>query len=51
MKTVQAPSEAKPDKRDIVFDLLSHNPKDAGSNPAPATSRHRDAVLTMTQGK
>jgi hypothetical protein len=36
-KAVRAPSEATPDKRDIVFDRISHNPKVVGSNPTPAT--------------
>jgi hypothetical protein len=36
-KPVRGPSEATPDKRDIVFDRISHNPKVVGSNPTPAT--------------
>jgi len=38
MKTVRVPSEATPGKRDIVFDFISHNPKVARSNRAPATN-------------
>jgi hypothetical protein len=34
---VRVPSEATPDKRDMFFDLISHNPKVARSNRAPAT--------------
>ena len=37
VKTVRAPSEATPGKRDMVFDFISHNPKVVGSNPTPAT--------------
>src|ERR1700674_140860 len=40
-KGVRVPSEATPDKRDVVFALLSHNPKVVGSNPPPATNRAR----------
>ena len=37
-KAVRVPSEATPDKRDMIFDLTSHNPKVVGSNPTPATN-------------
>ena len=37
-KVMQIPSEATPDKRDIVFDFISHNPKVVGSNPTIATN-------------
>ena len=39
--TSQQPSEATPDRQDVVFfDLLSHNTKDVASNPTPATMAH-----------
>jgi len=36
-KTARGPSEATPAKRDMIFDLTSHNPKVVGSNLTPAT--------------
>ena len=41
-KSVRLPSEATPGKRDIAFDFISHNPKVARSNRAPATSYHSE---------
>jgi hypothetical protein len=32
-KEVRVPSEATPDKRDIVFDFFSHNPKVMAQSP------------------
>jgi hypothetical protein len=37
-KSGAAPSEATPDKRDMILDLISHNPKVVGSNPTPASN-------------
>jgi len=44
-KPVRVPSEATQDKRDMIFDLTSHNPKVVGSNPTPATN-----YLVIQQG-
>ena len=38
LKAARGASGATPDKRDTIFDLLSHNPKVGRSNRPPATS-------------
>jgi hypothetical protein len=49
-KSGAVPSEATPDKRDIVFDFISHNPKVVGSNPTPATTFLESKAGPQTSG-
>jgi hypothetical protein len=37
IRAVRVPSEARPGKRNVIFELTSHNPTVVGSNPTPAT--------------
>jgi hypothetical protein len=48
-KSCAVPSEATPDKRDIVFDFISHNPKVASSNLAPATTWFHNRLLGISK--